>query len=125
MVSYRLLMTTYPQYSPPRTRTADVVATSMLIAAHLGVFLLAAFFSMFYAMAADPCSGETSCNTGNITGAFVLTDVVGLAVLLVASVSAIVMVVRNTVAFWVPLVGMGMQVLLVAASLGLLDNVVA
>lgn len=106
------------------TRTADVVVTSLLIAAHVTVFGAAAFFSLFYAMASDPCGSGTACDTGKIGQAFFLTDAVGLAVLLAASTAAVVLMLRRRVAFWVPVVGIAAQVGLVALSFGLLDQVV-
>ncbi|MEH3155164.1 MAG: DUF6264 family protein [Gordonia paraffinivorans] len=105
------------------TRTADVVVTSLLMAAHVTVFGAAAFFSLFYAMASDPCGSETACDTGKIGQAYLLTDAVGLVVLLGASTAAVLLMLRRHIAFWVPLLGIGVQVVLVAISLGLLGGV--
>ncbi|WP_299573595.1 DUF6264 family protein [uncultured Williamsia sp.] len=113
-----------PQALTRRPHTADVVVTSLLIAAHVTVFGAAAFFSLFYAMASDPCGSGTVCDTGKIGQAFFLTDAVGLVVLLAASTGAVLLMLRRRIAFWVPLLGVAAQVGLVALSFGLLDQVV-
>jgi hypothetical protein len=117
-----------PQHAPMvparPTRTVDVIVTSFLVVTHVAVLGVSAFFSLFYAMASDPCSGGTSCDTGKITQAFVLTDGVGLVVLLAASIAAVLLMLRRHIAFWVPLLGIGVQVLLVTASFGLIEGVV-
>ena len=113
-----------PAPAARRSRTADVVVTSLLIAAHVTVFGATAFFSLFYAMASDPCGSGTACDTGKIGQAYFLTDAVGLVVLLAASTAAVLLMLRRRLAFWVPLAGIAAQVGLVALSFGLLGQVV-
>lgn len=119
----------YPQLPPAqrpmsRANTADVIVTSLLMATHVAIVGLSAFFSMFYAMASDPCGSGTACNTDNIGWAFAVTDLGGLGVLLAASVVAVFLMVRRRIAFWVPLVGIAVHVGLMALSFSLLDTVV-
>ncbi len=105
-----------------RSHTADVVVTSMLITTYLGGFLLVAFFSLFWVMGTDACSYQT-CNYDNLTWAYILTDLVGGLVLLSTSIAAIVLMVRKHIAFWVPLLGMAIQIVLLVISFGLLDSI--
>ena len=119
----------YPQLPPAphpmsRAHTADVVVTSLLMVTHLAVVALSAFFSMFYAMASDPCGSGTACNTDNIGWAFAVTDLGGVGVLLAASIVAVFLMVRRRIAFWVPLAGIAVHVGLMALSFSLLDTVV-
>ena len=107
-----------------RSNTADVVVTSVLIATYIGGFLLIVFFSMFWAMATDSCSYQT-CSYDNLSWAYILTDLVGGLVLLSTSIAAIVLMVRKHIAFWVPLLGMATQIILLVISFALLDNVVS
>ncbi|GAA2055287.1 hypothetical protein GCM10009722_11990 [Williamsia deligens] len=101
-----------------------MIVTSLLIATHVAVVGASAFFSMFYAMASDPCGSGTACNTGNIGWAYAVTDLGGMGVLLAASIVAVVLMVRRRIAFWVPLVGIAVHVGLMALSFSLLDSVV-
>ncbi len=113
-----------PTVAARRPRTADIVATSLLISLHVTAFVVAAFFSAFYAMASDPCGTGVACDTAKIGHAYVLTDIVGGVVMLGASAGAVLLMLRRRVAFWVPLLGITVQVILVIASIGLLGSVV-
>ena len=119
----------YPHHPPAphpmsRANTADVIVTSLMMATHVAIVGLSTFFSMFYAMASDPCGSGTACDTDNIGWAFAVTDLGGVGVLLAASIVAVVLMVRRRIAFWVPLAGIAAHVGLMALSFSLLDAVV-
>ncbi|MGJ0120318.1 hypothetical protein ACQ7HM_14040 [Williamsia sp. MIQD14] len=114
----------YPYVAPQRpSRTADVIVTSLLLALYWGGFAFVAFFSLFGMMITDSC-GVNDCNYGNMNLAYILLDGVGGIVLLAASIAAIVLMARRRIAFWVPLAGIAIQCLLLAAWVGLMGTVV-
>ena len=105
-----------------RSNTADVVVTSLLLTVYLGGFLMVVWFSLFWAMATDSCTAQT-CNYDNLTWAYILTDLVGAIVLLSVSITAIVLMAFKRIAFWAPLLGITVQVILLLMSLGILEGV--
>lgn len=114
----------YPYLAPQRpSRTADVIVTSILLVLYWAGFAFVAFFSLFGIMITDSC-GYNDCNYGNMNLAYILLDGVGGLVLLAASVVAIVLMARRRIAFGVPLAGIAVQCLLVAAWFGLMGSVV-
>ncbi|WP_028472138.1 DUF6264 family protein [Nocardioides alkalitolerans] len=92
-----------PVHQSSPVNVADVVVTLVLLTV-LGAFtLLGSFFGLFFGMASDGCYDDDACYDRVGVG-------VGLAsggpwvVLLLATVLALVLMVRRKLAFWVPLV---------------------
>lgn len=65
-------------------------------------------------MATDSCSGE--CSSAPLDAAFVVTDGGGLLALALAIMVSIVLLVRRHLVFWMPLMGIGIQIGLVIAG---------
>ncbi|WP_143695977.1 hypothetical protein [Williamsia sp. 1138] len=108
---------------PPRTtnQVVDVVMTVVLLVVHGLAFMVSAYISLFFAMATDSCYGE--CDTAPLTAAFVVTDGGGLLTLALAIIVSIVLLVRRCLAFWVPLVGIAIQIALVVAGAHLASSI--
>lgn len=108
---------------PPRTtnQTVDIVMTVVLLVVQGLAFMVSVYISLFFGMATDSCSGE--CNTAPLDAAFLITDGGGLLTLALAIIVSIVLLVRRHLAFWVPLVGIAIQIGLVIAGLYLASSV--
>ncbi|ORM26955.1 hypothetical protein [Williamsia sp. 1135] len=109
---------------PPRTtnQVVDIVMTVVMLVVQGLAFLISVYISFFFGMATDSCSGE--CNTAPLDAAFVVTDGGGLATLALAIIVSIVLLVRRRLAFWVPLVGIAIQIALVIVGAHLASSVV-
>lgn len=94
----------------------------MLLMIYLLGYAATVFFSMFWVMATDACSSET-CNYNVLTYAYVANDLVGGVVALAITVAAVILMIRKRIAFWLPLIGIGTQVGLLAVSVVLLGNI--
>lgn len=105
-----------------RANPSDVVMTCLLIALHIAGFLLVFYVSLFWGMATDSCTEQT-CNYDNITLAVMLSDLVGGIVVLSTSTTAVLLMAFKRTAFWAPLLGIVVQVILVLMSLIALDGV--
>lgn len=106
-----------------RRSTADIVATVvlLLIAATAGVLSLC--FSMFFAMAADPC-GSINCNTGAIGWAYGVTwGGVGIAAV-IAIGGTFIGAARHRIMWVWPTVALVLIVAAVGIAMVLLNSVV-
>ncbi|MGX9296045.1 DUF6264 family protein [Tsukamurella paurometabola] len=112
-------------YTPtrwPTWRIVDMIATIVLFTLY-GVALLGLlYFSVFWVMATDSC-GASDCDYDKLSAAYVLNDLVGGVVFLVTLVVAVVLLVRRTPAFWLPLLGGAVQVGLFLAAMHQLSGV--
>ena len=114
----------YPAMPPAPTkahrwtawRIADLIATLVLFAVYAVELLALLYLSLFWAMATDSC-GSGQCDYSKLDNAYFLNDIVGIAVFCVTAVVAIVLLCLRKPAFWLPILGGGIQIaLLLAAS---------
>jgi hypothetical protein len=114
------------QPQPDETRSAgqvlDLVATWSLLALQGVVLVGSVYVSLFFAMATDSCYDDR-CNTDKLLWAYVVADGGGIAVVAVATIAAIILTVRRRTAFWVPLVGLILQVFTFSLGMGLAGSV--
>lgn len=109
---------------PPRTRTADLVSTVLLLSAHIGLAFLIALIAPFFAMVTDSCAYQTCGDEAWVTRAIYVAFGAGALLVLVDAVVSFVLLMKNRLAFWVPLlgcfaqVGVGLVVLYMAALSG-------
>lgn len=113
------------QHAPvhwPAWRIADVVMTIALFVVYAVGVLGLLYFSIFWVMATDSC-GANDCDYDKLGTAYVLNDLGGIVVYVVSLVVAVVLMVRRTPAFWLPLVGGAVQVGLFLAAMSQLGGV--
>lgn len=106
----------------PAWRIVDLVATIALFVVYAVGVLGLLYVSIFWVMATDSC-GANDCDYGKLGTAYVLNDLIGIIVYVVALVAAVILVVRRRPAFWLPLVGGAVQVGLLLAALSQLSGV--
>lgn len=101
---------TGPRTVRPGRRTWDVVLAVALLVVLAVVAIVLGFAGAFLTMASDPC-GVRECREVPLTlGVFVA--MIGPAVVLLVAVASVVeRLVRARLAFWPPLVGIGVAVL--------------
>ncbi|WP_051721962.1 MULTISPECIES: hypothetical protein [Actinomycetes] len=110
--------------SPRRPRlVADVIATFCLLALQGLVLVCSAYMSLFFAMATDSCYADR-CDTDNLLWAYVVADGGGVAVVVVSTIAASIVMFRRRMAFWIPLVGLILQIFAFALGAGLAGSVV-
>jgi hypothetical protein len=110
-------------YPPPRdtrpakppVKTLDVIITIVLLVADGVLAALASFMGMFLVMASDPC-GVRSCSTELITVGWLMGMILPWVSFAATAVVAIVLMVKRRLAFWVPLVGAGLIVLVLVLA---------
>ncbi|CAM3134486.1 Vitamin K epoxide reductase family protein [Tsukamurella hominis] len=108
----------------PAWRIVDLVATIALFVVYAVGVLGLLYFSIFWVMATDSC-GANDCDYDKLGTAYVLNDIGGVVVYVVALVVAVILVVRRRPAFWLPLVGGAVQVGLLLAAMSQLSGVTA
>lgn len=109
---------TAPDRDPPvrMRRTWDLVLTIALLVGMLAIAIVAAFGGVFLIFVTDSCGSAGRCNDVAVD-AGVLTGAVGpLVVATVALIAAIVRLVRRRIAFWVPIVGVAVIVLVLGGG---------
>jgi len=105
-------------------RTWDVVLGVALLVVLLATAAVLGFAGAFLVMASDSCGASTVCSTERLS-AGVLVAMIGPAVVaVVAAVALVVRLVRTRLAFWVPLVGIAVAVLVWAAGAALVFGAV-
>ncbi|CAM3625589.1 Vitamin K epoxide reductase family protein [Tsukamurella ocularis] len=106
----------------PTWRILDTVVTIALFGVYSVVVLGLLYFSLFWVMATDSC-GANDCDYDKLSTAYVLNDVGGIIAFLVTLVVAVVLMVRRTPAFWLPLLGGLVQAGLFLAAMQQLSGV--
>ncbi|HEY9314477.1 hypothetical protein [Williamsia sp.] len=116
-------MTFNQHIAGPRTtsQTVDYTMTVMLLVLQGLTFMASVYISLFFVMATDSCYGD--CDTGPLTTAYAVTDGGGLVVMVSAIVASLVLLARRRLAFWVPLVGIGLQVVLLMAGVDIASSI--
>ncbi|CAM3089488.1 hypothetical protein DFJ75_3916 [Williamsia muralis] len=121
---------TYPHPTPipaipPRSPglVADIIATLCLLALQVLVLVGSVYMSLFFVMATDSCYADR-CDTDNLLWAYVVADGGGVAAVVVSTIAATILMVRRRVAFWVPVVGLILQIFTFALGAGLASSVV-
>lgn len=103
--------------SPPRVRrTWDVVLAVALLVVLVALAAALGFAGAFLVMASDSCGSAAPCRTGQLS-AGVLVAMLGPAVVaVVAIVSVVERLIRARLAFWAPLAGLAVAVLVFAGG---------
>jgi uncharacterized BrkB/YihY/UPF0761 family membrane protein len=105
-----------PARSGGTRRTWDLVLAIVLAVLLLAAAAVLGFAGAFLVMASDSCGASVTCSTGRLTVG-VLVAMIGPAVVAVVAVVALVVrIVRARLAFWVPLVGLVVAVLVWAGG---------
>lgn len=109
---------------PPRSPglVADLIATLSLLALQGLVLVSSVYMSLFFAMATDSCYADR-CDTNNLRWAYVVADGGGVAVVVLSAIAASILMVRRRVAFWIPVVGLILQIFTFALGAGLAGSV--
>ena len=94
-------------------RTWDVVLTILFLVLYLGSVVIASILSFFLAFAGDGCGASMNCDYDRI-GQGMLVVLVGpwIPVLFVLG-AAIILLVKRRLAFWVPLAGIALTIVIV------------
>lgn len=101
-------------YGQPRTRTWDLVLALVLYACAAALGLVAAYFTVFFAFATDPCS-PNKCREGYLVAAFAVSWGGTALALLGSLVMIIVAAVKRWYMWYWPVLAM---VLIVATFVG-------
>lgn len=109
---------------PPRNPglVADLIATLSLLALQGLVLVSSVYMSLFFAMATDSCYADR-CDTNNLRWAYVVADGGGVAVVVFSAIAASILMVRRRVAFWIPVVGLILQIFTFVLGAGLAGSV--
>ncbi|RIX30143.1 hypothetical protein [Amnibacterium setariae] len=108
-----------PARSGGTRRTWDLVLAIVLAVLLLAAAAVLGFAGAFLVMASDSCGASVTCSTGRLTVG-VLVAMIGPAVVAVATIVALVVrIVRARLAFWAPLVGLVVAVLVWAGGAAL------
>lgn len=97
----------------PRASTADVVATSVLLVIHGGLYTASFVLLGLLVMSTDPCGSQKCGDPAWVDRAMNLGTWGGAVLLVVDIVVAVYFLVRRSRAFFVPLIGCVAQVVLV------------
>jgi len=110
----------YDDAEPARRplRVWDIVLTIVLLVADVALAAVASFMGVFLAMASDPC-GVRDCDFDLITAGFFVGTIGPWVALTLTLAAAIVLLVLRRLAFWVPLAGAALIVLVMVAAFGL------
>lgn len=110
-------MTALDPDRPARVRRVwDLVLTIALLVGMLASAVVASLGGVFLVFVTDSCGSVGRCNDAAVT-AGVLTGAVGpLVVAAVAVLVAVVRLVRRRIAFWVPIVGSAVIVLVLGGG---------
>lgn len=84
-------------------RVWDVTITIILLVLAAGLALIVSYLGFFLGMVSDPC-GESDCDFGVIEAGILVAVGLPWVVMLAAVVTAVFLLVRRRIAFWVPLV---------------------
>ncbi len=94
-----------PGYGRPPVRTWDLVLSIILMVLSVALGLVLLVMAPFLVMASDPCGAAVECNVDQMGVGFLIA-LIGPALAIVAGiVVGIVLLVLRRVAFWAPLVG--------------------
>ncbi|MFC5791078.1 hypothetical protein ACFPPE_14575 [Agromyces tardus] len=88
----------------------DLVLTIVLLLLMVGAGFVLFFLAFFLAFASDSCGASSVCDSDRIATGMLLAIVLPVALGLIALVAAVVMLVLRRLAFWIPLVGIGLMV---------------
>ncbi|MGO4536949.1 hypothetical protein [Leifsonia sp. 2MCAF36] len=88
----------------------DLVTSIVLLVVAVVVAAALTFSAFFLVFASDPCGGPTACDTGRMGAGFFIALLGPAAVTLVAVITAVVLLVRRRVSFWVPIAGILLSV---------------
>ena len=95
----------------PARRTWDVVLSIALLVVLIALALLLGFAGAFLVMASDSCGSGTVCDEAKLSGG-VLVAMLGPAVVTLIAIGSVVeRLIRARLAFWPPLVGIGVALL--------------
>jgi uncharacterized BrkB/YihY/UPF0761 family membrane protein len=109
-------VTAAPGTVRPGRRTWDVVLAVLLLVLLVVLAAVAGFAGAFLAMASDPCGSGVACREEQLS-AGVLVAMLGPAVVTVVAIASVIeRLVRGRLAFWPPLVGMAVAVLVWAGG---------
>lgn len=110
----------YDSAQPPKRplRVWDLVLTIVLLVGDVALAALASFMGLFLAMASDPC-GARDCDYDLITAGFFVGTIGPWVALALTLAAAIVLMVLRRIAFWVPLAGAALIVLVMVTAFGL------
>lgn len=93
-------------------RTWDLVLSIVLVVLLLVVAAVLVVFAPFLAFASDSCGSSVECNTGQL-GVGILIAFVGPVIVALLSIAAtIVLLVLRRLAFWAPITGMVLSVVI-------------
>lgn len=114
--------TSRPRAASPRTgwQSADLVVTLVLLVIHGAVFVFSVYFSLGFA---DAVNCAVPCETPHPGTAYVVTDGGGLLAMIAAIAVSTVLLIRRRPAFWVPILGIGIQVVLLMIGFELATTV--
>ncbi|AQT82315.1 hypothetical protein B1R94_28325 [Mycolicibacterium litorale] len=96
--------------APRRSNRADVIATVVLLCAHAGFALYTVITSFFLVMATDACAYQTCGDERWVTRAIYLAIGGGALTVLLDAVLAVVLLAKQRLAFYVPLLGCAAQI---------------
>ncbi|MBT0568544.1 hypothetical protein [Williamsia sp. CHRR-6] len=113
----------HPKVKESAGRQADLVVSIVLTMLYGTAMGLIWFLSLFLsAFATDSCGAQT-CRYEYLAWALGITDIGGGVVLLAVLIAVAVRLGRRRTAWWIPLVGIGIQVILMAISLQLIEQI--
>ncbi|WP_018178280.1 hypothetical protein [Jongsikchunia kroppenstedtii] len=95
-------------------------ATIVLLVAQAGVFLLSLAVDLALAMGTDSCT--SSCDNGTINVGLQLPLVGGMVALVVSIGLSVLLMARRRRSFWIPIVGILIQVALLVIGAGLMES---
>ena len=105
-------------------RPWDVVLAIVLLVLLVCLAAIAAYAGVFLVMASDSCGSSTVCNEERLSAGVFVAAAGPAVVTVVAIVSVIERLVRARLAFWPPLVGMAVAVLVWAGGAALVFSAV-
>ncbi len=97
-------------------RTWDLVLTIVFLVLHLGVAALASFVGFFLAFASDSCGASSVCNYDQIATGMMIGIGGPIVIAVLTLIVSIVLIVVRRIAFWVPLVGSVLAIVVEAAA---------
>ena len=100
-----------PVHPRPR-RSWDLILTIVLLIAYLLGTLVASFSAFFLAFAGDSCGASSVCDYDQMSAGMIVALIGVWIPALVVVIGAIVLLVLRRLAFWVPLVGGALTIII-------------
>ena len=108
----------------PARRRWDLVLTIVLLVLHTGFVLVASTAGFFLAFAGDSCGASSVCNYDQI-GTGMMVGVGGPVVVGLLTIGlAIIFLVRRRLAFWIPIAGSVLAIVVEAAAWAIASSAV-